>query len=202
MFCRHAADLLVRNSQRPGATVTLSVSRPSQPRRGDAHDRRRLSLGLFLPRNPAGSRSEVHDVRAGDVGIAAVGWTAVSRRRSISASGTVCIPARRARRRPKKSSHYEEDFYARLTLGLGNGVRFTPMFTAYTSPNDLFTTVKELASRSRTPADSRHTDSSRSSSAARPMADSDEGTYSSSASDRAGRWRTARRRRPFRSSSA
>jgi hypothetical protein len=40
--------------------------------------------------------------------------------------------------------HYEEDFYASLTVGVG-GVNVTPMFTAYTSPNGLFDTVKELS---------------------------------------------------------
>jgi hypothetical protein len=41
--------------------------------------------------------------------------------------------------------HYEEDFYASLTLGFGGGVAFTPMFTAYTSPNQMFRTVKEVS---------------------------------------------------------
>ena len=41
--------------------------------------------------------------------------------------------------------HYEEDFYASLSLGFGGGVTITPMFTAYTSPNGLFTTVKEMS---------------------------------------------------------
>jgi hypothetical protein len=40
---------------------------------------------------------------------------------------------------------YESDLYASLTLGLGGGVSFTPMFTAYTSPNDVFKTVKEIS---------------------------------------------------------
>lgn len=41
--------------------------------------------------------------------------------------------------------HYEEDFYVSLSLGFGGGVTVTPMFTAYTSPNGLFTTVKEFS---------------------------------------------------------
>jgi len=40
---------------------------------------------------------------------------------------------------------YESDLYAGLTLGFQNGVSVTPMFTAYTSPNDMFTTVKEIS---------------------------------------------------------
>jgi hypothetical protein len=41
--------------------------------------------------------------------------------------------------------HYEEDFYASLSLGFGGGVTVTPMFTAYTSPNGFFRTVKEMS---------------------------------------------------------
>jgi hypothetical protein len=44
-----------------------------------------------------------------------------------------------------KSIHYEEDFYASLSLGIGNGITITPMYTAYTSPNGSFGTVKELS---------------------------------------------------------
>jgi hypothetical protein len=44
-----------------------------------------------------------------------------------------------------KSIHYEEDFYASLSLGVGNGITITPMYTAYTSPNSSFGTVKELS---------------------------------------------------------
>jgi hypothetical protein len=41
--------------------------------------------------------------------------------------------------------HYEEDFYATLSLGFGGGVTVAPTFTAYTSPNFGFNTVKELS---------------------------------------------------------
>jgi hypothetical protein len=41
--------------------------------------------------------------------------------------------------------HYEEDFYAALGLSLGRGVSVGTTFTAYTSPNFLFPTVKELS---------------------------------------------------------
>lgn len=41
--------------------------------------------------------------------------------------------------------HYEEDFYAGVSFGFGGGVTFTPMFTAYTSPNRFFGTVKEMS---------------------------------------------------------
>jgi hypothetical protein len=46
---------------------------------------------------------------------------------------------------PEKPSHYEEDFYAMLNLGLGRGMTISPYYTAYTSPNGSFGTVKELA---------------------------------------------------------
>ena len=45
---------------------------------------------------------------------------------------------------PQDGAFYESDFYASLTLGFG-AVSVTPMFTAYTSPNDMFTTVKEIS---------------------------------------------------------
>jgi hypothetical protein len=44
-----------------------------------------------------------------------------------------------------KSIHYEEDFYVSLSVAAGGGVTVTPLFTAYTSPNSSFGTVKELA---------------------------------------------------------
>jgi hypothetical protein len=43
-----------------------------------------------------------------------------------------------------KGLHYEEDFYAALNLGFGGATTFTTQFTAYTSPNASFTTVKEI----------------------------------------------------------
>jgi hypothetical protein len=41
--------------------------------------------------------------------------------------------------------HYEEDFYTTLSLGFGKGITIAPTFTAYTSPNFGFNTVKELS---------------------------------------------------------
>ena len=46
---------------------------------------------------------------------------------------------------PKRRIHYEQDFYASLSLGFGGGVTFTPMFTTYTSPNGSFGTVNEIS---------------------------------------------------------
>jgi hypothetical protein len=46
--------------------------------------------------------------------------------------------------RPNTSAFYESDLYAGATLGFG-AISLTPMFTAYTSPNDVFTTVKEIS---------------------------------------------------------
>jgi hypothetical protein len=39
---------------------------------------------------------------------------------------------------------YESDFYASLGLGFGGGTSFTTTYTAYTSPNNGFSTVKEI----------------------------------------------------------
>jgi hypothetical protein len=41
--------------------------------------------------------------------------------------------------------HYEEDFYATLALGFARGITVSPTFTAYTSPNRFFSTVKEIS---------------------------------------------------------
>lgn len=39
--------------------------------------------------------------------------------------------------------HYEEDFYTTLSLGFGGGVTVSTGYMALTSPNNMFTTVKE-----------------------------------------------------------
>jgi hypothetical protein len=41
--------------------------------------------------------------------------------------------------------HYELDFYAALNLGFGKGFGLGTTYTAYTSPNRSFTTIKELS---------------------------------------------------------
>jgi hypothetical protein len=46
---------------------------------------------------------------------------------------------------PADRLHYEEDFYATLSLGFSGGVALGTTFTAYTSPNFGFNTVKELS---------------------------------------------------------
>jgi hypothetical protein len=46
---------------------------------------------------------------------------------------------------PSKKLWYEGDFYATLGLGFGGGVALSTTYTAYTSPNNMFSTVKELA---------------------------------------------------------
>jgi hypothetical protein len=40
---------------------------------------------------------------------------------------------------------YESDFYASVGVGFGGGVSLTALYTAYTSPNGMFSTVKEFA---------------------------------------------------------
>ena len=46
---------------------------------------------------------------------------------------------------PSGKLWYESDFYASLNLGFGGGVALGTTYTAYTSPNSMFTSVKELA---------------------------------------------------------
>jgi len=46
---------------------------------------------------------------------------------------------------PSGKMWYESDFYATLGLGFGGGTSFSTTYTAYTSPNSGFTTVKELS---------------------------------------------------------
>jgi hypothetical protein len=48
---------------------------------------------------------------------------------------------------PSGKLWYESDFYAALGLGFGKGVAFTTTYTAYTSPNNSFSTVKEIMFR-------------------------------------------------------
>jgi hypothetical protein len=45
---------------------------------------------------------------------------------------------------PVEELWYESDFYATFGLGFGGGVTVSTTYTAYTSPNNLFTTVKEI----------------------------------------------------------
>ena len=42
------------------------------------------------------------------------------------------------------STTYESDFYAALGLGFGKGVTFITTYTAQTSPNNWYSTVKEF----------------------------------------------------------
>ena len=46
---------------------------------------------------------------------------------------------------PSGKLWYESDFYATFGLGFGRGASFSTTYTAYTSPNSGFTTVKEIA---------------------------------------------------------
>jgi hypothetical protein len=46
---------------------------------------------------------------------------------------------------PSGKLWYESDFYATLGLGFGGGVTLGTTYTAYTSPNNMFSTVKEIA---------------------------------------------------------
>lgn len=46
---------------------------------------------------------------------------------------------------PSNGLHYEEDFYATLGVGLGSRVGLGVTYTAYTSPNNMVTTIKEAS---------------------------------------------------------
>lgn len=46
---------------------------------------------------------------------------------------------------PSGKLWYEGDFYAAVGLGFGGGVSLGTTYTAYTSPNNMFSTVKEIA---------------------------------------------------------
>jgi hypothetical protein len=46
---------------------------------------------------------------------------------------------------PSEKLHYEEDFYTTFSLGFDKGITLGTTFTAYTSPNAMFNTVKELS---------------------------------------------------------
>ena len=48
---------------------------------------------------------------------------------------------------PSGKLWYESDFYATLGFGFGRGTSFSTTYTAYTSPNSGFTTVKEISFR-------------------------------------------------------
>jgi hypothetical protein len=46
---------------------------------------------------------------------------------------------------PSRRLHYWEDFYTGLSLGLGGGVSVQGGFAVHTSPNAIFTTIKEIS---------------------------------------------------------
>ena len=48
---------------------------------------------------------------------------------------------------PSGKLWYESDFYATVGFGFGGGTSFSTTYTAYTSPNSGFTTVKEISFR-------------------------------------------------------
>lgn len=46
---------------------------------------------------------------------------------------------------PSEKIHYQENFYATLALGFGQGLSVGTTYTAYTSPNFMFNNVKEIS---------------------------------------------------------
>lgn len=58
---------------------------------------------------------------------------------------------------PSNRLWYESDFYTTLALGFGGGFALGSTFTAYTSPNSSFSSIKELAFKVTVDDDGRYT---------------------------------------------
>ena len=69
---------------------------------------------------------------------------AQERRRQLRDAGTACTPATRARMVRPESCGTNRTSTQRSGLGFGGGASLATTYTAYTSPNNAFTTVKEL----------------------------------------------------------
>jgi hypothetical protein len=82
---------------------------------------------------------------AGDIGIALFSGDGGLKSASVNVGVWNSLHTGTSGLDAKESSHYEEDFYASLSLGFGGGVTVVPTFTAYTSPNLSFGTVQELS---------------------------------------------------------
>ena len=82
---------------------------------------------------------------AGDVGIALFSGDGGLKSAAVNVGVWNSLHTGTSGSNADKSAHYEEDFYASLSLGFARGVTVTPTFTAYTSPNAFFGTVQELS---------------------------------------------------------
>ena len=119
----------------------------SEPWRVDLHGRTRLPEPVLLPRHPPGDRC-----RSDDVAVRRprhrplLGTTAVSRaRRSTSASGTACTRAARAATARARSCTTNWISIRRSRSVLAAASASVRRITAYTSPNNMFQSVKELS---------------------------------------------------------
>jgi hypothetical protein len=81
----------------------------------------------------------------GDVGISLFSGDGALKTASINVGVWNSLHTGTSGSNSDKSSHYEEDFYAAVSLGFARGLTVTPTFTAYTSPNSSFGTVQELS---------------------------------------------------------
>src|SRR5690349_13189309 len=81
----------------------------------------------------------------GDVGISVFSGDGALKTASVNVGVWNSLHTGTSGSNSDKSSHYEEDFYAAVSLGFARGLTVTPTFTAYTSPNSSFGTVQELS---------------------------------------------------------
>lgn len=82
---------------------------------------------------------------AGDIGVSLFSGDGALKSAAVNVGVWNSLHTGTSGSKAEKSIHYEEDFYASLSLGFGGGVTVTPTFTAYTSPNAFFGTVQELS---------------------------------------------------------
>lgn len=115
----------------PGAiTLTTSVDFPSVY----------FFRGIRQESNP-----KLTTFAAGDVGISLFSGDGALKTASVNVGVWNSLHTGTSGLDADKGSHYEEDFYASVSLGFGRGITVSPAFTAYTSPNTSFGTVQELS---------------------------------------------------------
>ena len=129
---RRGGNCYAQNDPNPGALTFTGGTRLPDP--------------VLLPRHPPGSDPKLTLWPYGDLGIALFSRRrrTQERRRQLR---RLEQPAHRSlgQRRPERQAALREDFYTTLALGFGGGVGLGTTYTAYTSPNEMFTTVKELS---------------------------------------------------------
>jgi hypothetical protein len=143
----------------------------SKSRRAHLYGRVRRADRVCVPRNHSRARSGFHDAtcrRSGD-------RAGVRRRRPEKLAINFGVwhslqTGSTGSDGPSEKLHYEEDFYATLGLGFAKSLSLGTTFTAYTSPNGGFNTVKELMFQGSQASRFNPYGRSRSSSRVRPTA--------------------------------